>query len=136
MLSRKKARDSVYKLIYEYLFQREVNEKSLLMLTSVEISEDDLNYINTVYYGIIEKYDELIEIISKFQGKFPVDRIFKLDLSALLLATYEMKYIENIPMSVSISEAVELVKQYSTDKSHSYVNGILSSIYKMLEAEK
>jgi N utilization substance protein B len=132
MLSRKKARDTAYKLIYEYLFLKEPNEKSLLILTSIEISQDDLEYINAVYYGIIQHYDELLEIIGLFADKFKTDRIFRLDLAALLLAIYEMKYMRGIPHSVAISEAVELVKTYSTEKSHKYVNGILSSVYKML----
>ena len=56
------------------------------------------------------------------------------DMAAKLIAAYEMKYMDDIPLSVSISEAVELVKTYSTEKSYSYVNGILSSVYKELTA--
>ena len=70
-----------------------------------------------------------------FSNGFNIDRIYKLDLAALLLATYEMKYMDDIPLSVSISEAVELVKTYSTEKSNSFVNGILSSVYKSLTNE-
>ena len=83
-----------------------------------------------VYYGVIEKYDELKEIIVSHAQGFSFDRIFKPDLSALLLALYEMKYMPDIPNAVSINEAVELVKTYSTDKSHVFVNGILASVNK------
>jgi|AGTN01.1.fsa_nt_gi transcription antitermination factor NusB len=136
MLSRKKARDSVYKLIYEYLFLNKINEKSLAIATAPEMSKSDLEYIHAAYYGVVEKKDELLAQISEFTNKFPINRIFKLDLAALLLATYEMLYMDDIPMSVSISEAVELVKEYSTEKSNQYVNGILSSIYKKLNGEE
>lgn len=136
MLSRKKAREAVYKLIYEYLFFNKANEKSLAIVSSAEINERDLEYIRTVYYGVIEHRDDLNDIIEQFTNKFSINRIFKLDLAALLLAVYEMKYMPEIPMSVSISEAVELVKIYSTEKSHQYVNGILSSVYKMLNESK
>lgn len=135
MLSRKKARDSVYKLIYEYLFTNRINERSLSIITSAEMSESDLEYIKTVYYGVADKYYDLLSIIENFANKFTVDRIYKTDLAALLLAVYEMKYMTDIPMSVSISEAVELVKIYSTEKSNQYVNGILSSVYKLLNGD-
>jgi len=133
MLSRKKARDAVYKLIYEYLFVGEENPKSLEMISSADISENDFDYIREAYHGVIEMYPELVTIIEKYSDKFALHRIFKLDLAALLLAIYEMKYMSDIPRNVSISEAVELVKLYSTEKSHQYVNGILSSVYKELE---
>ena len=134
--NRKKARDSVYKLIYEFLFSgRTPNSRTLSIITSVDIAEEDKDYINAVYFGVIENYDELIDIIAGFSNGFNIDRIYKLDLAALLLATYEMKYMDDIPLSVSISEAVELVKTYSTEKSNSFVNGILSSVYKSLTNE-
>lgn len=134
--SRKKARDSVYKLIYEFLFSgRNPNSRTLSIITSVDIAEEDKDYINAVYFGVIENYDELVEIIAGYSNGFNLDRIYKLDLAALLLATYEMKYMDDIPLSVSISEAVELVKTYSTEKSNSFVNGILSSVYKSLSNE-
>jgi len=47
-----------------------------------------------------------------------------------------MKYIEDIPLSVSINEAVELSKTYSTEKSNQFVNGILSSVYKEIQVSK
>jgi N utilization substance protein B len=61
-----------------------------------------------------------------------MERIFRPDLAAMLIAIYEMKYMDDIPMSVSINEAIEIVKRYSTEKSGKYVNGILSSVYKEL----
>ncbi|MDD3946378.1 MAG: transcription antitermination factor NusB [Clostridia bacterium] len=132
MLSRKKARDTVYKLIYEYLFLKETNNKSLEIVTGVDMAQKDYEYICSAYLGVIDHYDELTAYIEKYSDKFALNRIYRPDLAALILAVYEMKYMPDIPMSVSISEAVELVKIYSTEKSHQYVNGILSSVYKEL----
>ncbi|HOB63818.1 MAG TPA: transcription antitermination factor NusB [Clostridia bacterium] len=132
MLSRKKAREAVFKLIFEYLFHKEENPKSLELATSIDMSEKDFEYMRTVYEGVIDKYSDLTSYIEKYSDKFSLNRIYRPDLAALLLAIYEMKYMKDIPMSVSISEAVELVKTYSTEKSHQYVNGILSSVYKEL----
>lgn len=101
-------------------------------MTSIELAEVDKKYMLSAYTGVIKKYDELIGIIEELSEGFVLDRIFKPDLAALLLALYEMYYMEDIPHSVSISEAVELVKKYSTNKSNQYVNGLLSTVYKKL----
>lgn len=135
MQLRKKSRDSVYKLIYEYLFSGVENDKTLAIMTSGDLPMSEYDYITTVYKGVISKIDELKDIVSEYARGFDVERVYKLDLAALLLAIYEMKYMPEIPLGTSIAEAVELVKIYSTEKSYSFVNGILSSVYKSLTAK-
>lgn len=132
-MSRKIARDTIYKLVFEYLFTGEKGDVSLeLAFLDQSLTSTDKSYILKAYSGVIEKKAELLELISNYAEGFSADRIFKPDLACLLLASYEMLYMDDIPMNVSISEAVELSKKYSTEKSSSYVNGILSSIYKYL----
>lgn len=135
MQLRKKSRDSVYKLIYEFLFSGVENTKTLAIMTSGDLPMSEYDYITTVYKGVISKIDELKDIVAEYARGFDVDRVYKLDLAALLLAIYEMKYMPEIPLGTSIAEAVELVKIYSTEKSYSFVNGILSSVYKSLTAK-
>ena len=55
-------------------------------------------------------------------------RISRISLAILRLCIYEMLYVENIPFSVSINEAVELCKKYNDDKAPAFVNGILNTI--------
>lgn len=135
MLQRKQSRDSALKLIYEYLFSHEVNEKTLMIMTVGDMPMAEVDYITTVYRGVISKFDELKETVSNYARGYDVDRIYKLDLAALLLAIYEMKYMDDIPLGTSIAEAVELVKTYSAEKSYAFVNGILSSVYKEITAK-
>lgn len=135
MQYRKKARDSVYKLVFEYLFLGRENPRTLAIMTAVDMPGSESEYITTVYRGVIEHAEELKETVSKYAVNFKSDRIFLADMAAMLIAVYEMKYMDDIPLGVSISEAVELVKTYSTEKSYSYVNGILSSVYKELTAQ-
>ena len=106
-------------------------EKVMYELTQ-GLSEQDIDYMQKTYEGVIAKKDELLSAIEKYSNGFAIDRIYKTDLAALMVAIYEMKYIDDIPYSVSINEAVELVKTYSTERSHSFVNGILASVYKEL----
>lgn len=135
MQNRKKARDSAYKLIYEFLFSGQTNERTLAVMTAQDLPYKEIEYVEKVYNGVVEHLDELRDIVSMYAVGFEVDRLYKLDLAAMYLAIYEMKYMDDIPLNVSISEAIELVKLYSTEKSHVYVNGILSSVYKSMTAK-
>ncbi|MGN0768636.1 MAG: transcription antitermination factor NusB [Christensenellales bacterium] len=135
-MSRKIAREYAYKLIFEYIFSKTPNPRTYQIFACADIDESDTAYLEKVYQGVTAKYDELIGDIERYSQSFAIDRIYKTDLSALLLAIYEMKYMDDIPLSVSISEAVVLVKKYSTEKSNAFVNGILSSVYKELTEKK
>lgn len=136
MQYRKKARDGVYKLIYEFLFSGEANERTFAIMTAADMPAEELDYMKRAYYGVIEHIDELKSIVAQYAVGFDIARIYKPDLAALVLAIFEMKYMDDIPLNVSISEAVELVKVYSTEKSHAFVNGILSSVYKNITSGK
>lgn len=134
-MSRRIARDSAYKLIFEYLFRKERDGFTLdIVCADSNITQADKNYIQTVYDGVIDHFDELVELILSCTTGFNPERIFRPDLAALLLAAYEMKYMDDIPMPVSVSEVLELVKSYSTEKSAAFVNGVLAGVYKKLEA--
>ena len=132
-MSRKSAREYAYKLVFEYISQKDANTPTKdQIFQDPNLTQSDAEYITQVYQGVQEHYDDLINLISENAKNFKIERIFKPDLAALLLAICEMKYIEDIPMNVSISEAVELVKMYSTDKSYTFVNGVLAGVYKEL----
>ena len=131
-MSRKNARETLYKLVFEYLFTKEINEQTEGMLfLDASLSDDDKEYIRKCYQGIAANYDELTARIIKYTtGYASVDRLVKGDLTAMLISAYELAFCPEIPASVSISEAVELVKQFSTSKSSGFVNGVLASINK------
>ena len=134
-MSRRIARDSAYKLIFEYLFRKERDGFTLdVVCADSNITQADKNYIQTVYDGLIDPFDELVELISSCATGFNPERRVRPDRAALLLAAYEMKYMDDIPMPVSVSEVLELVKSYSTEKSAAFVNGVLAGVYKKLEA--
>ncbi|MDR3262727.1 MAG: transcription antitermination factor NusB [Clostridiales bacterium] len=135
-MSRKVAREILYQLVFEYLFLKGVNKDTLeLMLIDNNLSDDDKSYINDSYFGISGRFDGLVKEISEHIIDFKIDRIFKTDLAALIVAIYEIKTCDGIPEAVSVNEAVNLVKKFSTEKSYSYVNGVLSGYLKNLHTE-
>ena len=126
-MSRSDARESAFKLIFEYVFNKEKNEEMLEEIVNDEKNRSEVGYIQEVYNGVILHYEEILEDIKKVSSSFKLDRIFKVDLAILLVAIYEIKYIESIPNLVSVNEALNLSKVYSTEKSNAFINGILSN---------
>ena len=128
-MTRKQARDEAFILIFEKQFSDSSAEEILELAKEVRDLEVD-DYITDVFFGVVNKCDELNRIISEKAIGWKIDRISKTSLAILKLAIYEIKYMDSIPQSVSINEAVELCKKYATKEDASFVNGILASVVK------
>lgn len=126
-MSRSYARECVFKLVFSYLFGKEKDDSMLAEFSAEPKLEKEVGYLNEVYNGVIVHFDELIKEISNVAEGFQLDRIYKVDLAILLVAIYEIKYVNSIPAKVSINEALELAKTYSTEQSSKYINGILKN---------
>ena len=125
-MTRRQAREEAFILIFEKQFNSDSLEDILALATEVRDIEPD-DYIKEVFFGVYEKKDELDAIISERAQGWSINRISKTALCILRLAFYEMKFMESIPVSVSINEAVELCKKYALPEDASFVNGILST---------
>ncbi len=135
-MSRSTAREHLFQLTFEQLFSEDKNDVTLeAYLMDASLTESDKQYVRKAYDGIYTHLDELKGIVAKYSNGFNIDRIYKPDLAAMIVSVYEMKYVPEVPAAVSINEAVELVKKYSTEKSKSYVNGVLASVNKALTEE-
>lgn len=124
-MSRRDARDIAFKLIFEYAFNGRENNEEFEEYTA-GLNADDNSYVKEVYFGVVSHYDEIISKISEHIEKFSVERLYKADLAILLLAVYEICFISSIPYKVSVDEAINLAKNYSTEKSSKYINGVLA----------
>ena len=126
MMDRRTERELTYKLIFEMLVTGK-SELYTLEIIAMDNGGEVPEYITRVFDGIVRKLDELTALIASHTDNYK-GKLFAPDKAALLLATYEIYYEDDIPKPVSINEAVELVKTYSTAKSASFVNGVLSKI--------
>ena len=129
---RKDAREAVYKLIFEYTYTKEINERTKILLTqSTNINEQDKEYIESTLSGIIENYDALTAKVMEYAtGYSSPERLNRADFCALIVGTYELLYGKDIPVGVAISEALNLSGEFGGEKSVGFVNGILASINK------
>ena len=128
-MTRKQAREETFILIFERQFNCEPLDELLQLAVEVRDIEPD-DYIKKVFFGVYENIGELDSVISGCAIGWSISRITKTALAVLRLAIFEMKYMSDIPVSVSINEAVELCKKYATKEDASFVNGILSTISK------
>ena len=98
---------------------------SLFSFCLIEISgRSDLEKVEK----ISEKLEEIDAKINEVSEGWKTGRMGKVDLTLIRLAVYEMLYEEDVPAKVAINEAVELAKQYGTDNSPSFVNGVLAKL--------
>ena len=128
-MTRKMAREEAFILIFEKAFNSDSVEEILKLAEEVRELEAD-EYLVNVFTGVYANIDEIDGIISSKALGWKIERISKTALSLLRLAIYEIIFLDDIPVSVSINEAVELCKKYATKEDSAFVNGILSSIAK------
>lgn len=79
---------------------------------------------------IIKLIPEIDEIIKTNAPKWPLDKINKVDLNILRYAFWELFYLKKNPEKVVIDEVIEIAKEYGTDSSSSFVNGVIGSALK------
>ncbi len=131
-MTRKEARDNGFKIVFEYEFQKLCAEDLLALFYELnpESSKKQTEYLNNLVKMTLEHKDEIDSLIEKYAKGWTLDRISKVSLSALRIGLCELMFNEEMPDSIAINEAVELAKIYEGEKSGSFVNGILSSVYK------
>lgn len=124
-MTRVKQREQAFFLIFENHFITVDNEEAIQLYS--ENVEPVGEYAIEVYAGVKENSEYLESVISQFSNGWKLNRIPKVNISILKLALYEMIYVDSVPDSVAINEAVELAKKYSGNDDASFINGILGA---------
>ena len=83
---------------------------------------------------ILKKIPKIDAVIQENAPKWPLDKINKLDLSVLRYALWELFYFKKNPEKVVIDEAIEIAKEFGTESSYSFVNGVIGSALKKHES--
>ena len=127
MQSRKIAREQTFYLIFEKIFNDDSVDNIIETASEIRTFEID-EYIKTVFAGVYDNLDRIDLLIAQSSNGWKISRISKVSLAIMRLAVYEILFMDDIPVSVSINEAVELAKQYGTDDSPSFINGVLAKL--------
>ena len=130
-MSRREQREQIFKILFgvEFHSADELEEQIGLYMEDLgDIRKKDADYMTEKVRSIVEHMDEIVGMINQASKNWKTTRMAKAELSILRLAAYEIKYEDDIPVSVSINEAVELAKLYGSDHGPAFVNGILSGM--------
>ena len=128
-MTRKEARDQAFVLIFEKGINNESVEDILEAAKECRnFLEDEDGYTLKVFTGVFERREEIDSVISKNLTGWTNNRITKISLAVLRLAIFEIMYMDDIPDAVSVDEAVELCKTYSTQEDAAFVNGVLGTV--------
>lgn len=129
-MSRRELREQIFKFIFRVEFNErdEMSEQESFFFEADELNADekDMQYISQKGNSIIERLDEIDELINEKAKGWTTARMGKVDLTILRLAVYEIMFDEDVPTGVAINEAVELAKKFGQEESSGFVNGILA----------
>lgn len=116
---------------FQILFQLDMSHFELkqVMEAHLETSEID-EFLQALVQGVAKNKSEIDGIITNHLENWTISRLPSVEKTVLRIAVYEIGHMDDIPLNVSINEAVELAKRYGDDKSGKFVNGVLSRISK------
>lgn len=127
-MNRTKAREYAFILLFQYKFQPD----DILAILDEFIEEynpgKQTEYIESVVKGVLENIDDIDSKIEQAADGWTVNRMSCVCAAVLRLAVYEIVYCDDIPVPVTLNEAVSLAKTYDSDEAAPFVNGILGSI--------
>ena len=130
-MNRKLSRDKTMELLFGMTLSKDTTEEAIEGFVENyegDIKEIDLTYVKQALIGIENNKEAIDTIITENLHNWKLERVSKVNLSILRLATYELLYDEQVPRAVVINEALEITRRYSDEKSVSFINGLLDKI--------
>ena len=138
--SRRHERTSARRSTVQVLYTSEIqDERPTVLIETGRCLEEDgplSDYAIALIKGVEEKMGDIDARLEESSDNWSVSRMPVVDRSILRIAVYEMLYVDDVPVSVAINEAVELAKAFGgEDESPRFVNGVLGKIARRLESE-
>ncbi|MGN1110952.1 MAG: transcription antitermination factor NusB [Oscillospiraceae bacterium] len=132
-LTRPEVREGAFLELYQIQFGTTIEEIDELNEAAFDMAKN--SQTDEIVKGVMEHDEEISAVISKYSKTRSLARIAKVNAVILKIAIYEMKYCDRVPNAVAINEAVELAKKYSQKTDSGFINGVLNSYKRELEAD-
>jgi len=135
-MNRRMVRETIMQLYYQMEIHNAFDGsigKEILEDLIIKCNKSNMEYAKKMYDAFLVNKENIDLSIKENLSNWNINRISKIDLSILRVALVEILFFDEIPITVSINEAVELGKKYGTDNSPSFINGILGSLLKSKE---
>jgi transcription antitermination protein NusB len=135
MASRRKGRILAFQALYAWDAAKMPLEDLLSFSWLEEDKRDSLEdelkvFAKLLITGTIENMDAVDECIKRHLEHWTLERLKKVDLAVLRLSAYSLLYQKDVPAQITIDEAIEIVKEYGSEDSYRFVNGVLDAIWK------
>ena len=126
--------------LYEQDFRRDAGDTSFSIdeilsrnIQRYQTMVDDKEFIRRLVQGVIEREQELDDLLQPIAPEWPISQIARMDRTILRLGMYELQNESDVPPKVVINEAVELAKAFGNENSSKFVNGVLGTFYRQQE---
>jgi transcription antitermination protein NusB len=129
MGSRRKSRELAMQFLYNLELNHQETDQAFKAFWDMNPADESCKeFAEILAKGTLQNHEKIDGIIDKFAINWDLERIALVDRNILRIAIYEMLFREDIPPVVSINEAVDIAKKYSTGESGKFVNGILDKV--------
>lgn len=134
-MSRRKAREYALQILYQYDLTREKPDRESLDLfwQQQNVNDSVRAFAEDLVNGTIKNIKQIDKVISSVTEHWELKRMAVVDRNILRAATYELLYRDDIPAAVTINEAIEIAKKYSSKEAASFINGLLDRITKNIK---
>ena len=127
---RRSSRELALKFLYQFeLNGGDLDEQIKLFLERNSSQEDVANFMKELVVSLIDKMEEIDEIIQKFSDHWILDRMTVIDRNILRMGACELLFNFSTPPKVVINEAIDIAKKYGNEDSPEFINGILDKVY-------
>ncbi len=134
---RSKAREITLQALFCMDMRQDTSPEMLdLYCENYTISKKAFPFFLELVKGIIPVIPEIDAFIERFSANWKISRMSGVDRNAMRIAVYEMLYRKDIPIKVSINEAINLGKKFGAEESGAFINGILDSVRIALEKKE
>jgi N utilization substance protein B len=131
-------RTQAREIAFRILFQKDLRGKAMSeILSLIKIprvwDEKTVSFFLQLTKGLETKLEEVDQILSEIIEGWSLYRLASVDRNVLRIATYEILFLPEVPVTVAINEAIELGKRYGTEESGKFINGVLGRLVKKME---
>jgi len=129
-MSRRVAREAAVKTLFQREFHDITPEEALPLALedAEEMTPNDILFAHHLIDGVIAHQPQLDATLNEFAVDWKMERIAKLERSILRLALFELMFMDDVPVGVTVNEAIEITKIYSTQDASRFINGILGNV--------
>ena len=127
---RRKAREFALQMLYQFDVSNEFEYLIDEFWSNKDVPDDVKEFADNIVEGVVKNLHSIDNMLIQSAANWSIDRMALVDRNIMRIAVYELLFIKDIPVKVTINEAIDIAKRFGGEESSSFVNGILDKIIK------